>query len=154
MADKDKGGRPRKFKSAEEIQVVIDNYFGICQGEILKDNEGNVIFDKYGEPIIINSKPPTATGLALFMGLNSRQALLNYQDRPEFNDTITRAKMRIEEYAETRLYDKNGCNGAKFTLSNNFGWKDTQAHEVFGKDGGPIRVKLEDFFNQNTDKEG
>jgi len=74
------------------------------------------------------------------MGLNSRQALLNYQDRPEFNDAITRAKMRIEEYAETRLYDKNGCNGAKFTLSNNFGWKDTQAHEVYGKDGGPIET--------------
>jgi hypothetical protein len=143
MADKNKSGRPCKFKSANEIQVAIDEYFKACEGEILKDHDGNVIFDKYGEPIIINSKPPTVTGLALFLGLKSRQAILNYQDRPEFNDAITRAKMRIEEYAETRLYDKNGCNGAKFNLTNNFGWVDRQQTELTGKDGGPVAIKSE-----------
>ncbi len=56
----------------------------------------------------------------------SRQALLNYQTRDKcFNDTITRAKSRVEEYAESRLYDKDGANGAKFSLANNFkGWKE------------------------------
>ena len=38
-------------------------------------------------------------------------------------DTITRAKSRIEMYNEERLYDKDGVNGAKFNLKNNFkGW--------------------------------
>ncbi len=34
-------------------------------------------------------------------------------------------KSRCEEYAERRLYDRDGVNGAKFSLANNFkGWRD------------------------------
>lgn len=123
------GGRPSIFKSAEEIQTKIDSYFESCQGTMLKNDEGEPVLNKYGEPIYIDRKPYTVTGLALYLGFNSRQALLNYQEREEFNDTILRAKARIEEYAETRLYDKDGCNGAKFNLSNNFGWKERQEVE-------------------------
>lgn len=37
--------------------------------------------------------------------------------------TITRAKSRVEEYAESRLFDRDGSNGAQFSLRNNFkGW--------------------------------
>ena len=36
------------------------------------------------------------------------QSLLNYQGRKVFVDTITRAKLRVEEYAERRLYDRDG----------------------------------------------
>lgn len=32
-------------------------------------------------------------------------------------------------------------------------YKERGVTELTGKDGGPIKVKLEDFFNQNTDKE-
>jgi hypothetical protein len=40
-------------------------------------------------------------------------------------DTITRAKARVEEYTEQRLFDRDGVNGAKFSLINNFkGWRD------------------------------
>lgn len=119
------GGRPPKYKTAEEMQKVIDEYFKECEGEMLKDDDGNVYTDKYGQPIIFNSKPPTVTGLALALGFNTRLALLNYQAKAEFMNTVTRAKTFIEEYAERRLYDKDGCNGAKFNLVNNFrGWAD------------------------------
>lgn len=38
-------------------------------------------------------------------------------------NTITRAKTQIEEYAESRLFDRDGSNGAQFSLRNNFkGW--------------------------------
>lgn len=41
----------------------------------------------------------------------------------EFCNTITRAKSRVEEYAESRLFDRDGSNGAQFNLRNNFkGW--------------------------------
>ena len=61
------------------------------------------------------------------MGFASRQALLNYQGKKQFNDTITRAKSRVEEYAEQRLFDKDGSNGAQFSLRNNFkGWNGEQ----------------------------
>ena len=40
-----------------------------------------------------------------------------------FVDTITRAKARVEQYAEERLFDRDGSNGAQFSLRNNFkGW--------------------------------
>ena len=120
-------GRPLTYKTAEEMQVVIDKYFKDCEGHPFTDDEGKAILDKYNNPVIVGCKPPTITGLALALGFNSRQALLNYQDREEFNDTVTRAKARVEAYAESRLFDKDGANGAKFSLANNFkSWADKQ----------------------------
>lgn len=130
MADKNKGGRPKLFKSAEEMQIAIDKYFEDCKGQVLKDKKGKVIFDKWGHPVFIDVKPPTVTGLALALGFNSRTSLLNYQDEEEFMNTVTRAKARVEAYAEARLFDKDGANGAKFSLANNFkGWTEKQQLE-------------------------
>ena len=123
-------GRPPMYKSKEEIQEKIDKYFSDCEGEVLKDEEGNPVLNKYGGVIIMGSKPPTITGLALALGFASRQALLNYQDREEFNDTIMRAKSRVEQYAEERLFDRDGSNGAQFSLKNNFkGWNADKKEE-------------------------
>ena len=122
------------YETAEEMQEKIDAYFEECKGEILTDDDGNIVRDKYYMPIIINARPPTITGLALALGFTSRQALLNYQVKDEFVDTITRAKSRVECYAEERLYDKDGANGAKFNLANNFvGWKEKQDVTISGK---------------------
>lgn len=135
------GGRSLKYETAEEIQFVIDRYFEKCQGDLLKDEDGEPIYDKHGQPVIIG-KPPTVTGLALALGFTSRQALLNYQERIEFVDTILIAKSRIEEYTEARLFDRDGVNGAKFSLTNNFkGWKDTQTIENTGPNGGPLLIQ-------------
>lgn len=107
------------------MQRAIDAYFLSCEGKPLLDDDGNVLTDKYGAPIMVGQHPPTITGLALALGFTSRQALLNYQAKPRFIDTVTRAKSRCEEYAEARLYDRDGVNGAKFSLTNNFrGWND------------------------------
>lgn len=124
-------GRPPTYKTVKEMQDIIDKYFKSCEGEVLKGEDGEVVLNKYGQPVILGRKPPTVTGLALALGFTSRQTLLNYADKKEFVDTITRAKMIIEEYAESRLYDKDGVNGAKFNLINNFkGWRDKQEQEV------------------------
>ena len=72
---------------------------------------------------MIGARAPTVTGLALALGFNSRQTLLNYQVQKEFVDTITRAKTRCEEYAESRLYTRDGARGAEFSLKYNFGWE-------------------------------
>lgn len=126
-----KGGRPPKYKSRLEIQTKIDNYFEKCNGELLTDKAGNFVLDKNGNPVRIGARPPTITGLALALGFNSRQSLLNYQAKKEFVDTITRAKARVEQYTEERLFDKDGANGAKFSLANNFkGWKDEKKIEA------------------------
>lgn len=126
--------RPKLYKTAKQMQKAIDKYFQDCRGEPLLDGNGNVLMDKKGNPILTGARAPTITGLALALGFNSRQALLNYQARPEFNDTITRAKTRCEEYAESRLYDRDGARGAEFSLKYNFRWDDSRA-AVPGADG-------------------
>ena len=127
---KNRMARPLKYKTVQELQEAIVVYFKACEGEILKDEDGQPVFNKFGQPVIINQKPPTVTGLALALGFNSRQALLNYQVKKQFNDTITRAKSRCEDYAESRLFDRDGAMGAKFSVSNNFkGWSEKSQSE-------------------------
>ena len=116
-------GRPPKYKCKEEIEQLIEGYFKSCEGEVFRGEDGEVVFDKFGHPVVMGARPPTGTGLALALGFNSRQALLNYQAKKEFVDTITRAKARVEQYTEERLFDRDGANGARFSLTNNFsGW--------------------------------
>ncbi len=120
-------GRPPKYKSVDEIEEKIEQYFKSCEGIPLLD-DGNPVFNKYGYPCWKKPpKPLTVTGLALALGFASRQALLNYQKRKKFRDTITRAKSRVEEYVESRLFDRDGQRGAIFNLQNNFkGWDNKQ----------------------------
>ncbi len=141
--EKNKGGRPPQYKSVVEMQVMIDKYFEECKGHTVEDKEGNVLTDKNGIPILIDVKPLTITGLALALGFNSRQALLNYEGKAEFNDTIRKAKAKVEEYAEARLFDRDGSNGAKFALANNFkGWAEKQTIEADVKNEVTISVEL------------
>lgn len=140
-----KVGRPPMYKTAEEIQERIDAYFEECKGEILFDSDGNPMVDKYGNLIRVGVRPLTITGLALALGFTSRRALLNYQGKEEFVHTITRAKAKVEQYAEERLFDKDGANGAKFSLANNFdGWKEKKEIDADVKSSVTINVELVD----------
>ena len=143
MAEK-KAGRPPKYKSKKELEAVIEKYFEDCEGKVLTTSNGDVVYDKHGHPVITGIRPPTVTGLALALGFTSRQALLNYQAKEEFIDTITRAKSRIEQYVEERLFDKDGANGAKFSLANNFdGWKEKKPTVDVSSDA-TIKIELSD----------
>lgn len=142
-------GRPRKINSPEDMQQLIDNYFSSCKGEILKDKDGNVVLDKYNKPIVYDEQPLTMNGLALAIGFNSRQSLFNYveyansnEEDKKYLDVITRARAIVEQYAEKRLFDKDGNNGAKFWLaSNGKGWTDKQDVSI---SNGTITVQLSD----------
>ena len=106
------------------MSEAIEKYFKDCEGHPLTDEYGEIVYTKNGDPVIVGDHPPTVTGLALWLGFKTRQSLLNYQARNKaFDDIITVAKSRCEEYAERRLFDRDGVNGAKFSLTNNFkGW--------------------------------
>ena len=124
----------RRYTSVKALEEAIDAYFESCKGEIVLDKDGNPMLYK-GRPVRDGARPPTVTGLAYALGLKSRQALLNYQGRKMFHDTVTRAKMRIETYTEERLFDQGGVNGAKFSLMNNFkGW--SEGGEKTGEESG------------------
>ncbi len=118
-----KGGRPRKYQSAAELQEKIDAYFAECDEK---------------------NKPYTVTGLALACGLD-RDQLIHYAKDDEFSDTIKTAKQKILEWLEARLTDKTTFTpGIIFSLKNNYGWRDEKHLEHSGKDGGPIVVKWAD----------
>ena len=117
--EKNKGGRPKKYINVEDMQKDIDRYFNSCFKPIVKYNKVKAKFetikDDDGNPVLEQFKPFTVTGLADALDM-SRQSLLNYSENEMFFDTIMRAK---------RLFDKDGANGAKFSLANNFkNWKD------------------------------
>lgn len=115
--------RPLKYKTVDELQAAIDEYFKACEGRPLLDDKGQPVLLK-GLPVMLDVTPPTVTGLALALGFTNRQSLLNYQGKKQFLDTITRAKSRCEAYAEGRLFDRDGAHGAQFSLRCNFGWSD------------------------------
>lgn len=140
--------RPMMYKTVDELQKAIDAYFESCEGRPLRDDDGHVLTDKHGNPVIVGEKPPTVTGLALALGFSGRQTLLNYQGRKAFVDTITRAKSRCEAYTEGRLYDRNGSRGAEFSLKYNFRWEDPQLERLEKlradkNSGGGLTVSLE-----------
>ena len=138
--------RPKMYDTPKKMQKAIDKYFEDCQGKPLKGEDGKVLVDKYGKPVLMGARAPTVTGLALALGFNSRQTLLNYQAQPEFVDTITRAKTRCEEYAESRLYDRDGARGAEFSLKYNFRWEDTRASAPgMESEDDPLSKSLAEF---------
>jgi hypothetical protein len=115
------GGRPLKFDSPQELEAKAQEYFASF-------NEGGV---NHGRPI-------TITGLALALD-TSRETLCNYENRDEFFDTIKRIKLRVEMFAEERLF-ASSATGAIFALKN-FGWKDSQDVNMGGQKGNPVETK-------------
>lgn len=118
MQEKHAGGRPPKYKTAEEMQEKIDKYFEQCD----KDND-----------------PYTITGIAIALDID-RKTLLNYSDKEEFFPTIKKAKLRVENYLEKRLVKNSNVTGIIFNLKNNYDWKEKQEIEHSGK------IKLEDVL--------
>ena len=134
-----KQGRKPTYKTPEEMQTVIDKYFEECSGRPYIMDDGEPLRDKSGNVILLFQHPPTVTGLALALGFTSRQELLNYQGKPAFVDTVTRAKARCEEYTEGRLYDRDGARGAEFSLKYNFRWEQSaQKDKDKGEDSSGV----------------
>lgn len=121
-------GRPLKYKTVTELDAAIEAYFSECETK---------------------KRPPTTAGLAYALGFEDRRSLLNYEGRKQFYPPIKRAKLRIEAYTEGRLYDRDGVNGAKFSLTNNFkGWKNNPDSAEGEQDAlSRLDSMLEEFQN-------
>jgi len=118
-------GRPLKFKTVEELQDAIDDYFDYCDLRTKKVWSS----EKDKEYMISDPAPYTMHGLARALGL-SRQALMEYSHRDQFGDAIKAARERVAEDVETRMMDGKAQSGAIFNLKNNFGWKDKTERDL------------------------
>jgi hypothetical protein len=92
---------PKPKFNTEELQRLIEDYF--------------------------NESPdrPTVTGLAHYLGFESRQSLYDYKDRESSSYTIKRAILKIEQKHEENLFSNN-ATGSIFWLKNR-DWTDKQA---------------------------
>lgn len=109
-------GRPPKYKTPEELQKKIDQYFEEEVGT-------EVISSADGKDQKVIPKPPTVSGMALYLGFMNRNSMYDYGDRGEFSGTIKRAIARVAAYAEKAILNGTGGAGAIFWLKNH-GWKD------------------------------
>lgn len=126
-----KGGRPRKINSVRQFEERAEAYFRECEAK--------------EEPVLL-------TGLILALGLSSRSALDEYAQRPEFLNSVKKAKLRVEMEYEKALHGRSST-GAIFALKN-FGWTDKQDVEL----SGGVKVKtladlMLDAANRRKEKE-
>jgi len=138
-----KGGRPAKYDTPEELSVEVDSYFKYCEGEFHiekkivsgKKTKANKFSEDNTEDESIETvdvkvwnrypEPYTVTGLVLYLGFAHRQSLDDYEERgPQFSDIIKRARSRVEHGYELRLFHDRPV-GAIFALTN-MGWKNQQ----------------------------
>ena len=102
-----KVGRPKAFKSAEEVEEKINAYFNYCEEK---------------------EKPYTMSGLAYYLEV-SRQTLVNYSYEDEYFDTIKKARDKVQmQLEENALSNKANPTFTIFNLKNNFDWKDKIEH--------------------------
>lgn len=97
------GGRPPIWDNAEELNEKITEYFSQSKTQNIK---------------------ATITGLALYLGFDSRQSLYDYEKKDEFSYIIKRAKLAVEN-----SYEMGGTAFDIFALKN-MGWKDKTEQDV------------------------
>ena len=118
MNEKNLGGRPLMYKTVEELQAAIDDYFktGVTIRKVIVGSGAN--------KQMVEIPVPTITGLCYSLGFESRQSFYDYEEREGFSYTIKRARLFIEKEYEEQLSSGNTI-GAIFALKN-MGWIDTQ----------------------------
>jgi len=133
---------PAKYKNVKDLQKKIEEYITHCP-------DTRTMFFKLKDEVIEREMPcPTITGLALYLGFESRQSFYDYEKRERFSYTIKRARTFIERVYEQLLQIGNPA-GAIFALKN-FGWTDKNEYEMYGKDGEALfPVPIMDVRNNN-----
>jgi DNA-packaging protein gp3 len=97
-AEGNNGGRPPKFETPEQLETACQEYFDL------------------------NGSTLTITGLAMYLGFDSRQSLYDYEKREEFSFIIKAARLAVENSYEKSLRTVSVA-GAIFALKN-MGWRD------------------------------
>ena len=76
-------------------------------------------------------------GLALYINI-TRSQLSKFNSSDRYGDIIARARERVRSYAEGRLFDRDGAQGAKFWLINNDQY--SERHEIDLNGGLDIKI--------------
>lgn len=140
FAKGNKGGRPAFYKSAEELQGKIEDYF---------NNPPDIKEIAY-EGGIIKLHLFSICGLAYFLGFESRQSFYAYEHNEEFSYIIKRARLKIEQMYEQKL-QFNNATGSIFALKN-MGWMDHTDITSGGEKITDVKVTYIDKINGDPGK--
>ncbi len=125
------GGRPLMYEDPQELEDKIVEYFEWVKGEYdtrkgtktTTSKDGSITVEEFDYDFCIREKEiPSITGMAIYLGFESRQSLYDYSKKPVFSYSIKKALLRIENNYEKGLWNKS-CTGVIFALKN-MGWKD------------------------------
>jgi hypothetical protein len=130
-------GRPPLFKSPEDLQAKIDEYFELLHVDI-KDKDLHTHSDS----------TPTITGLVLFLGFCDRHSFYDYEKKKEFTHTIKKARLRVENWYEKSLL-AGQASGTIFALKN-LGWKDKTEQDI---NATVSQKKFDDFYTEDKSDE-
>lgn len=119
--------KKRFFHSDKTLQECINAYFEYIKGsyrtELIpsKKNPEELI-----ENIVWNreAEPATLSGLAFFLGFESRQKFDKYEQEGKFAKTLKRGRLRIEAEYEKKLH-YTSSTGAIFALKS-LGWNERE----------------------------
>ena len=97
-------GRPPFYKTPEEMQIKIDEYFVYCEE---------------------SERIPLLGEIAYWLGFESRQSLWDYLQKDDFSYTIRRIKQKCEnELNQMALLGKANPQIAKLNLMTNYDFKE------------------------------
>jgi hypothetical protein len=131
------------FVSVDQLNKLIVAYFKHIAGkfhlEIIpgKGKNADEVFHQkvWDHP----PEPATISGLALYLGFESRASFEEYERTGEFATALKRARLRVEaEYEKTLL---GSTSGAIFALKN-LGWGEREK-PVSADDAAPPILKIE-----------
>jgi hypothetical protein len=115
------------FKSPEELEEAISNYFASCWREKWEQNKNGEwvqCTDHEGNPLLEQNQPYTMAGMAVALGV-TRQTVCNYAHRNEFTPIIHRARTICEAALEVGMLKGTiPAIPGIFSAKNNYGWTD------------------------------
>jgi hypothetical protein len=120
--------KPKQPKfTAERLNALIDKYFTHIKGEYesddlpVKSTKATTAAAKK-KVWLREPEPATITGLAFFLGFNSRQAFDDYEANGRLAHILKRGRLGIEVEYEKKLHQQP-ASGAIFALKN-MGWNE------------------------------
>jgi hypothetical protein len=132
------------FKSAKELACKTDAYFSYIEGEYHLESipaKGSKQTETVEQKVTDReAEPATITGLALYLGFNSRQAFDDYEQTGRFATAIKRGRLCVEAAYEKKLHQSPA--GAIFALKN-IGWKEkTEEKPVAGSTLTSLKIEI------------
>lgn len=95
----------------------------------------------------------TITGMAMWLGFESRQSFYDYEKNAEYSYIIKKARLAVENGYELSLRSSS-VTGAIFALKN-MGWKDRTETTLSDPDGNALPPAVINVFtNQPEQKQG